>query len=187
MKITTIQTNQGSQNTARLFDQSGPAVDKRNKSQIDSVASVVKTETIKSPKVQGRMMTASINNIKEQLDQVLVNYPPFFPLGKYQRLDLIEKIKGIQEELEGLSVTENVKNRFAGKKLSDEATDNEISLALDHLFNLRNKLTKNGSVSQGRDKLITNGSVSQGRNKLMKNGSVSSDTAGIGSILNIKV
>ena len=81
MKITTIQTNQGPQNTARLLDQSGPAVYKKTMSQINSGTSSVKIETIKTPQVQGRVRTASISSIKEQLDQVLVNYPPFFPLG----------------------------------------------------------------------------------------------------------
>ncbi len=182
MKITNIQTDQGAQNTAHPVDKSNQAVDKRtglSDSRINSGGSSPKIEKIRTRQVQPQIITASINYIKEQLDRALVHYPPFFPIAKYQRLDLIKKIKGIQEDIENLSIDENfkkmfpekkqikgiqedieslstddnLKKMFSGKKLPAEATDNEISSALDKLFHLREKLTKKETVSSDAAKI----------------------------------
>jgi len=163
MKIPDMQTNQGSQNAVRPDDQSNPAIDKREGPSVHRMnfsVSSAKKGIIRTPKVEAQGINASLIHIRERLDEVLVHYPPFFPIAKYQRLDLIEKVKGIEEKLESLSIDENLKNMISGKKLTDEATDNELSRALDKLFHLRDKLTKNGSVL--------------------------SDITKIGSILNIK-
>lgn len=164
MKITDMQTNQGSKNTVRPVDNSNPAIDKRMGPSVHRMnfsVSSAKKGIIKTPKVGAQGINASFNYIREQLDEVLVHYPPFFPIAKYQRLDLIEKVKGIEETLESLSIDENLKDMTSGKKLTDEATDEELSRALDKFFHLRDTLTKNESVL--------------------------SDIAKIGSILNIKV
>ena len=160
MKITDIQINQVSQNV----EKSNPAVDKRAGSPVSRVNSCglsVKTEVIRTQQGQAKAINPAVNNnIREQLDEILVHYPPFFPIAKYQRLDLIEKVKGIEEKLEDLSINEDLKQMLSGKKLTDDATDNELSCALDNFFYLRGILTKNEEVF--------------------------SDTPAIGSILNIK-
>ena len=160
MKITDIQINQVSQNV----EKSNPAVDKTAGSPVSRVNSCdlsVKTEMIRTQQGQAQVINPAVNNnIREQLDEILVHYPPFFPIAKYQRLDLIEKVKGIEEKMENLSIDENLKQMLSGKKLTEDATDNELSCALDKLFYLRGILPRDGAVS--------------------------SDAPAIGSILNIK-
>lgn len=91
-------------------------------------------------------ITASINQLEKKLDALMVNYPPFFPIGKYQRLDLIKKIKGVQEEVEKSSLHNDLKNSLTHTRLKDNASDKDIASAMDSLFELRNKLVRKESA-----------------------------------------
>jgi hypothetical protein len=77
----------------------------------------------------------------------LNSYPPFFPVGAYQRLDLIKGIKTLEEKIGKSAVDENIKKIFSGGKLSDDATDAEISASLDKLFIVRDKLAEKKTVN----------------------------------------
>jgi hypothetical protein len=71
------------------------------------------------------------NYIKEQLDAIMYSFPPYFPAGSPQRIDLIKGVKGVQDEIEKSSLPKEIKEKFAGQKLTDAATDKEISTALE--------------------------------------------------------
>jgi hypothetical protein len=58
--------------------------------------------------VQATTLVNHIDYLKEQLDKILVDFPPFFPPGSYQRVDLIKGIRNIQEGAEKSSVPRNM-------------------------------------------------------------------------------
>lgn len=79
-------------------------------------------------------INSNIDYIQNTLNALLNDYPPFFPAGQPQRIDLIKGIKGIQEKIEKSAIPEEVKKNAAGPKLSDNASDSEISAALGSLI-----------------------------------------------------
>ncbi len=135
MNITNIQASQISQNAVSMAEKIQAA---------STRASVNETAT---PQIQPSSISAGIGYLKEQLDSILVSYPPFFPLGTYQRLDLIKKIKGIQEDVQKSSIDAGLKKTITTEKLPVDATDQQISTSLDKLFTLRNTLDKDRSVA----------------------------------------
>jgi hypothetical protein len=72
----------------------------------------------------------SSNYVKEQLDAIMFSFPPYFPAGTPQRLDLIKGVRGVQEEIKNSKLPNDVKEKLAGQKLTDTATDQEVSTAL---------------------------------------------------------
>jgi hypothetical protein len=100
------------------------------------------TNDAQSPMIQAQTLITHINYAKEQLDKILVEFPPFFPPGSYQRIDLIKGIRGIQVEVEKSSIQSDLKKEISSSKLSEDATDSEISAALARLFSLRDELSK---------------------------------------------
>jgi hypothetical protein len=70
------------------------------------------------------------NFVKQQIETILTTFPPYFPAGSPQRLDLIKGVKGVQDEIKSSKLPMEVKDNLAGQKLTDAATDNEISTAL---------------------------------------------------------
>jgi hypothetical protein len=82
-------------------------------------------------------ISSNIDYIQNKLDAALMNDPPFFPAGHPQRIDLIKGIKGIQENIEKSAVPEDVKKGAAGPKLSDHASNSEISAAWDSLVHFK--------------------------------------------------
>lgn len=95
-----------------------------------------------SPLIEAQTLVNHINYIKEQLDKILVDFPPFFPPGTFQRADLIEGIRNIQDEVENSSVPTDMKGDISSERLADKATDEEISAALDKLFSIREEMVK---------------------------------------------
>jgi len=83
-----------------------------------------------------------INYTKEQLDKILSEYPPFFPAGTFQRADLIEGIRGIQDAVERSSIQSDLKKEISAGKLDENATDSEIAGALDKLVSLGDELSR---------------------------------------------
>jgi hypothetical protein len=100
------------------------------------------TKDVPSPVIQSQSLLNRINYAKEQLDKILVNFPPFFPPGSYQRIELIKGIRGIEDEVEKSSVQSAMKMEISSQKLSENATDSDISASLDRLFSLRDELSK---------------------------------------------
>jgi len=142
-----VQPNQGLQNSALSADKSNAAFNNKAVSCVGMPGASTSPPGSSTPQVQAQGITSYIDSIQEQLDLALVHYPPFFPIGTYQRLDLIEKIRGIQEEIERSSIDESVKKTFSAETLKDDATDEDIYVALDKLFGLRDTLMKDRSVS----------------------------------------
>ena len=72
----------------------------------------------------------SSNYIKQQIETIMNTFPPYFPAGSPQRVDLIKGVKGVQDEIKSTKLPTEVKDKLAGQKLTDAATDKEISSAL---------------------------------------------------------
>jgi hypothetical protein len=146
MKVNSIQTSEfvatllrsSENNDSRIDVGKGPAPEPSIPVIPDSAGS----STSPPLGVQAQTLITHINYTKDQLDKILVSFPPFFPAGSYQRIDLIKSIRGIQDQVEKSSVQDNVKQEIASNKLSEKATDSEISAALGQLFSLRDELSK---------------------------------------------
>lgn len=102
-----------------------------------------------SPEARISSIIASIEYIQEQLDAILVHYPPFFPLGKFQRANLIKKIQGIHDQVEKSSLSSDIKRNIKNRKVSEKANDNEIGTALQGLINLKNEVSQKPSAVKG--------------------------------------
>ncbi|MBN1548832.1 MAG: hypothetical protein JW902_19430, partial [Syntrophaceae bacterium] len=74
----------------------------------------------------------------------IVRDPPFFPIATYQRVDLIRRIRIVEEEVQRSSLDGNLKSAASAKQVQAEATDTELAAALDKLFDLRDRLTRSG-------------------------------------------
>ncbi len=147
MNITDIQINPGSRYKTCSVNK-----DMRS-ARISTVPFESKTISVEPsiiPKGQINGIIASIDYIQKQLNKILTHYPPFFPPGTYQRLDLIKKIRDIQENVERSSLTNELKKTLSDKKLFDNATDKDLSSVLNKLFELRDKLTQKGLASSDK-------------------------------------
>jgi hypothetical protein len=107
-----------------------------------SSAAPVNTGGTITPEAQMVSLLRNIDYIREQLEAILINYPPFFPPGSPQRIDLIKKIKGIQEEIGITSIPGEMKKRFSGQQLSQNASDKDITDALESLFRFRDSVVQ---------------------------------------------
>jgi hypothetical protein len=108
-----------------------------------TAGSSASTNATQVPLVQAQALVNQIDYIKEQLDEILVDFPPFWPPGTFQRADLIQGIRNIQDEVEKSSVASPRKQDIASEKLTENATDNDISAALDKLMSFRDEIAKN--------------------------------------------
>jgi hypothetical protein len=142
MNIHSIQAIQFLQN-AIGFPEKG---DNQANTKSGSSGAQVTTE-INPPRVSPQGISAMINYIQEQLKSLLESYPPFFPAGSPQRIDLIKKVKGLEEQIGHSSVDTHLKKALAENPLPEQATDQDISAALDRLFSLRDRLQKKSPVS----------------------------------------
>ena len=70
------------------------------------------------------------NYIKEQIHSIMYDFPPFFPAGTPQRLDLIKGIQAVQEERKSSTLPTGVKEKLTGQELTAASTDKDISAAL---------------------------------------------------------
>lgn len=92
-------------------------------------------------------ITERVNTLQEKLDLNLVQYPPFFPIATYQRMDLIGEIRNIQVDIEKSSLSPEIKQSISGNKLKDDATDDQIAGVLDKVLALRDTLRQKLTVS----------------------------------------
>jgi len=112
-----------------------------------SVSSVGETTT---PQVQPDVIATGISYLKDQLEKLLTSFPPFFPVGSYQRADLITKVKGLEERIQEFAKSSSnpAQTDFGEfETLKDDASDQEISNALDRLFEFRNTVVPEGSTA----------------------------------------
>jgi len=94
------------------------------------------------PEVEAQALVSRIDYVKDQLEKILVDFPPFFPPGTYQRLDLIKGIRNIQDDIEKSSLAGSLKKEPASEKLTEEATDRDITAALDELTSFREEVAQ---------------------------------------------
>jgi hypothetical protein len=132
MNINSIQSGQLSQNAIRSNDRSGQVADGRSDSSYTQSSVEMKT-----PHVSAEGVILGINYFKDQIREILTSFPPFFPAGSPQRINLIKKIKGLEELAERSSPKKSGDNTSSDNRLSEDASDQEISAALDRLFGFR--------------------------------------------------
>lgn len=137
MNINSIQSGQLSQNAIRSNDRSGQAADGRSDSSYTQ-----SSVDIKTPHVSAEGVAMGINYLKQQLREIFTSFPPFFPAGSPQRIDLIKKIKGLEELVEKSSPKKSSDKTSSDKRLSEDASDKEISAALDRLVGYRDAVRR---------------------------------------------
>lgn len=147
MKVNSIQANEVMAAILRSPETNDSGVDAGKGSSHEPSVSVIpslsaSTNAPQSPGIQTQALITHINYAREQLDKILVDFPPFFPPGSSQRIDLIKTIRGIQDQVEKSSIQSDMKQEISLSKLSGNATDSEISAALDQLFSLRDEISK---------------------------------------------
>ena len=88
----------------------------------------------------GKLITR-VDILKESLHKILTTFPPFFPIGTYQRLDLIMEIKGVQGEMAQQAAENRDLPPFTapaeGEGLKETSNDGEIMSALQGMFKFR--------------------------------------------------
>jgi len=91
---------------------------------------------------QGQMLSISsnIDFIQKQLDALMDNYPPFFPAGAPQRIDLIKGFQWVQKKIENSTIPADIKEGLSNTKLSDNASDSDIMAALHDLTRINNSI-----------------------------------------------
>ncbi len=120
MNINSIQTSEVVPAILRSPERNNARVDAGKGLSPEPSASVLpsssaSTNDTQSPVIQAQTLLTHINYIKEQLDKILVDFPPFFPAGSYQRIDLIKGIRGIQDEVEKSSVQSDMKKEISSR------------------------------------------------------------------------
>jgi len=102
---------------------------------------------------EGALLSISsrITHIKTTLDAMDIVFPPFFPIARPTRIDLIEKIKGVQEDMEKSKIPAEVKKELQGTKLGKDATDKDIGAALDGLFKVNDTFLKKSVAASGKN------------------------------------
>ncbi len=144
--INTIHPYQGQQNAVRPGGSNATSVESR------PVQSGGRSETVLPPEMDAPEalmlgIAERVNSLQEKLDLNLVQYPPFFPIATYQRMDLIGEIRNIQVDVEKLSLSPEIKQDISGAKLEDDATDDQIAHVLDKVLALRDSLKQKLTVS----------------------------------------
>lgn len=148
ISINNINPNQDTQNT---YHPSRGKTSNRNPGAICSVnqgnACRISSEETDSHVKHVLGIIASIDNLQGFLENMnVVHDPPFFPIAKYQRIDLILKIGGIQEAIEKSSLTQDVKQTVSNLNVKKNATDKELSAAIGGLFALRDNLINSSNI-----------------------------------------
>jgi hypothetical protein len=95
---------------------------------------------------------ADSSYIKNQIEQIMYGFPPFFPVGSPQRFDLIQGVKGVQEEIQNnTELPGDVKDQLTSQQLTDDSTDKEISTALEGVLQYTEGYSPDSAQSAGGD------------------------------------
>jgi hypothetical protein len=132
MNIIGIQSIQLNQNAGRI-----PGQDWSGNGPGKGPSSVMGSGSATGSQVSPQGILAGINYVEDQLRTLLTSFPPFFPMGTFQRADLIRGIRSIEDQIGKAGGNENIKKIFSDKKLSANASDTEISASLSRLFAVR--------------------------------------------------
>ncbi len=156
MTINSIQARNLPQNASNPNERADYAVDASARSSSVAVTGVTKTLQAST---QG--MTTGVDYVQQQLQTLLTSYPPWFPAGTYQNVDLIKKAKGPGDQTSDSSADDNLKKASSETKLPEQASDDKITA------------TPTGLSGQG--------------DAVKQISSASADSVKPGTILNVKV
>jgi len=149
MNIHNINTLQEQQNAVFSAGDGNAAASRGPLSKMTPINSGPLSGKLETSRGEFHKVTALINNLQKDLeaDPNVVSYPPFFPIATYQRLNLIEKIRRIEETIEHSSLDNSLKSTISENFLKNRATDTEISEAIGKLFAFRDELMESGQAS----------------------------------------
>jgi len=149
MNIHTIHTLQEQQNAVFSAGEDNAAASRGPLSTMTPINSGPLSGKPETSRGEFHKVTTLINNLQKDLeaDPNVVSYPPFFPIATYQRLNLIEKIRRIEETIEHSSLDNSLKSTISENFLKNRATDTEISEAIGKLFAFRDELMESGQAS----------------------------------------
>lgn len=152
MNINGIHVNQGRQAIRQTEKTEYAITIKKDASSVPArLNSDVSPNEARSVQVQSQGIINHIDYLQEQLNSLLTHYPPFFPAGSPQRPDLIQKVKGIQEEIEKISAGTGDKRTSSGdRKLREDATDAEIATALEGFADFKKEVSRNSHLMTGK-------------------------------------
>ncbi len=119
--------------------------DSNNQSNTDNAAAA-STESRKGAG-QNELQTvlAHIDYVKQQLDTMLKSYPPFFPVGSPQRMDWINKIRDVQDEVGNIAGEAGM--TAMKQRIDKNASDDQISAAIKGLMDFRKEVGGKGLLS----------------------------------------
>jgi hypothetical protein len=148
MNISIINPFQGLQNAYRPSGGKASSVNSGPVASSDQSIGGIFSGELEPVAGQSLGIIAGISNLQGRLDDLnVVHDPPFFPIASYQRIDIIMKISGIQEEIGKSSLPPEVKQSISADKLKIDATDKELGGAISKLFAVRDTLTMGRKVS----------------------------------------
>jgi hypothetical protein len=147
MMVNSINPYQGLQNAIR------PGGSNTSRVETGLVLSRGRSNPVPMPAMDSRQAQAQgirerVNALQNKWDLNHVQYPPFFPIATFQRVDLIGEVRSIQQDVERSSLNSELKQAVAGEKLKDDATDRQIANVLDKIRSLRDTLSRELAVSK---------------------------------------
>ncbi len=145
MDISGVQTSQYSQAITRSDGMNSDATTNRT---TNSFFQADTSNTGSTTAADVTSILQGVNYIQNQLKELIDSFPPFFPAGHPQRPALIKRIKGLQEDIKTSPIDHNIKKIVSpGNTLPPNATDIEVSKALDNLYKLKDTLNDNHQLS----------------------------------------
>jgi hypothetical protein len=149
MNIHSIHTLQGLQNAVRPAGEVKPAPSSGPLPKVASLDSDTSPEESVTPLGQSAETSALISSGQRDLesDPTVVRYPPFFPIATYQRLDLIEKTKGMEDKLQESSPGESIPSTSSDNFLKSNGTETETSTANGEIFAFSDQSTGRAKTS----------------------------------------
>jgi hypothetical protein len=140
MNIDAIESNQFIQPAYHVTNSNGPAmVDMEKRASSNTTSGLIDGSVADA---QTGKIFHNIRYLKNQLDKLLYSYPPFFPPGSYQRLDLIRQVNEITADIVTSSLQSAVKQAIGLQPLTKHATDAEIGAAIQNLMNLKDNTSQ---------------------------------------------
>jgi len=88
---------------------------------------------------------SNMDYVQQQLNALIEDDPPWFPAGSPQRIDTIKAMKCVLDEVKSSSMPDEVKKQSSRIKLTDKATDSDMS-ALDAISQLKDNVISNGTT-----------------------------------------
>lgn len=148
MNVNVINPFQGLQNASGLSSGKTSSANSGPVASSDQSSSGIFSGEMGTVAGQSLGVIARVSNLQGAMDDMnVVHFPPFFPIARYQKIDLIMQIKGIQGDIAQSALPPELKQAVSTDKLKMDATDKEIGDAIGKLFAVRDTLTRGREVS----------------------------------------